>query len=257
MTEKMTAQTIADKIEPLIAAGAEGYRFKDQLLNVRALGEQEGVSAQTASAAYQILAMRGLVVTTKKSGTRVTGAKTTFIELGTFDRAPDWNKPVTSTDEEGDVTETTLTEFEVTEASGLAEWGIADGTRVTERHYTKTTNGAPVQHKVTYMPYEYAEAMPQDASYQGVPPMLSPKGQPVVSPPRGINMSQWLGWGVDDYVTEYGLVKTTEAASKALGVPVGTPMMGSICKATTPEGKTVFMVLTTQSITAKFRLIHK
>lgn len=257
MTEQMTAQTIADKIEPRIAAGDEGFQYGDQLLNVRALGAQEGVSAQTASAAYQILAMRGLVVTTKKSGTRVSAPKTTYVEAGTFDRAPDWNKEVSTTGNPDDVIEVTLTKFEVSAASGLSEWGIEDGTRVTERHYTKTTNGAPVQHKVTYMPYEYAESMPQDDTYQGVPPMLTPKGQPIVKPPRGINMSQWMGWDVDDYVTEYFLVKSSPDAAKALGIPVGTPMIGSACKATTTEGKTVFVVLTTQALTARIRLIHK
>lgn len=253
----MDAHQIAEKIETLIASGAEGYEYGKKLLNVRDLGTQEGVSAQTASAAYQSLAMRGLVRISKKSGTWVIGSKTTKIHLGTFDSAPDWTLPVWSTDDETDVKETKLYKVSVSQAEGLTEWGIADGTQITERHYVKTVNGAPVQHKVTVLPYDRAIAMPRDADYAGIAPMMTPVGHPVVSQPSGMTMSDWLGWGVDSYVTEFGDSKMSEESAEIFGVPAGTVSMGSFCMAKTADGETVFVVITTQSKTAKFTITHK
>jgi GntR family transcriptional regulator len=253
----MDAQQIAEKIEVLIAAGAEGYEYGKKLLNVRELGAQEGVSAQTASAAYQALALRGLVRISKKSGTWVIGSKTTKIHLGTFDSAPDWTLPVWSTDDENDVKETTLYKVGISEANGLTEWGIADGTQIVERHYVKRVNGAPVQHKVTVLPYDRAVAMPQDPGYSGMAPMMTPVGHPIVSPPSGINMSQWLGWDVEDYTTEFGDTKMGPESAEIFGVPAGTIAMGSFCMAKTRDGETVFVVITTQAKTAKFTITHK
>jgi GntR family transcriptional regulator len=253
----MDAHQIAEKIEALIASGAEGYTYGKRLLNVRELGTQEGVSAQTASAAYQALAMRGLVRTTKKSGTWVIGSKTTRIHLGTFDAAPDWTLPVWSTDDDTDIKETKLYKVSASEASGLSEYGIADGTQIVERHYVKTVNGAPVQHKVTILPYDRAIAMPKEPGYTGIAPMMTPVGHPVISQPSGMNMSDWLGWGVDDYVTEFGDTKMTEDSAEIFEVPAGTIAKGSFCMAKTSEGETVFLVITTQGANTKFTITHK
>lgn len=253
----MDAQQIAKKIEALIAEGAEGYTFGSKLMNVRALGAQEGVSAQTASTAYQALAIRGMVRISKKSGTWVIGSKTTKIHLGTFNEAPDWTLPVWSTDSDDDVKETALVRVNSREAEGLAEWGIADGTRILERHYVKKVNGAPVQHKVTVLPYDRAIAMPIDPDYTGPAPMMTPVGDEVITPPSGLNMSQWLGWGVDTYTTDFGDCEMSADSAEIFGVPAGTAAMGSFCMAKTEDGETVFVVITTQSKTARFTITHK
>lgn len=251
----MDANQIAEKYEKMITTGELAYGAR--LPSVRDLGTTEGVSPQTAAAAYSILAAYGLVRTSKKSGTWVIGAKSTRLHLGTFDSAPDWNLPVWSTEDPTDVKTTTLYKVSVDHAEGLSDWGIPDGTRIAERHYVKTVNGAPVQHKVTVIPYDRAVCMPQDADYEGVAPMMSPVGHPVISPPLGINMSTWLGWGVDDYVTVFGGTKMTEEAAEAFGVPKGTPGMGSFCTAKTATGETVFVTITTQTLTAQFTITHK
>lgn len=253
----MDAHQIAAKYKKLIIAGAPGFENGNRLKSVRDVGTEEGVSAQTAAAAYSLLATYGLVRTSKKSGTWVIGAKTANMHLGSFNAGPDWNLATWSTGDENDVNTITLYKVSVDQAEGLAEYGIPDGTQVAERHYRKEVNGVPVQHKVSVIPYELAVKMPQDPSYTGVAPMLSPVGHPVISPPKGISPAEWLGWDVDRYFTTIGVTDMTRSAAEVFGVPVGTPGIGHFTVAKNSGGGTVFVSVGTSTLTHKYTIDHK
>jgi len=253
----VNAHEIAEKIEGLITAGAEGYRHGDRLLSVRDLGESENVSAQTAAAAYSLLAVRGLVVTSKKSGTRVAATKSASFRLGSFGK-PDWNLKDWEVKDGTDEGTVSLYDLVFSNADAhLAEIGFPEGSQVVERHFRKDIAGVPVQHKVTILPYDLARSMPQDSSYDGPPPMMTPVGHPVVDRPAGKSMMDWLGWDVAHNRVEIHNGPIGEMAAKVLGVPQGTP--GLIANATIRDssGNVLYVTISTGLSTNVYVLDHE
>jgi regulatory GntR family protein len=253
----VNAHQIAEKIEAQITAGAEGYQHGDRLLSVRDLGEAENVSAQTAAAAYSLLAVRGLVVTSKKSGTRVAATKAASFRLGSFGK-PDWNLKdweVKDGTEEGTVS---LYDMVFTTANAdHAKLGLPEGSQIVERHYRKEIKGVPVQHKVTILPYDLARSMPQDSSYDGPPPMMTPVGHPVVARPAGKSMMDWLGWDVAHNRVQIQNGPIGEMAAKVLGVPQGTPGLLANAAIRDSEGNVLYLTLSTGLSTNVYILDHE
>ncbi|MYV42906.1 GntR family transcriptional regulator [Streptomyces sp. SID1328] len=239
----MNANTIAAAIRKEIATGQHPYGSR--LPTVRELAEQYGVSQQTAASAYSVLAALGLVRTDRRSGTTVTAGRQADAHLGHFtppdlgaEGAQAW-RPTSG----GDAAEETTLVRQITATDDMNAWGIPEGSSVVERTRIRSVDGAPVQHKLTVLPYTLAARTPE--GYDGIPPMLAPVGAAPVRPPHGVRMADWLGWDVAG--TE--VVITTEpmdkAAADALGVPEGTPAFRIVGISRDGEGQTVVVTVTT------------
>lgn len=252
----MDAHQIAAKIEGLIASGAEGYQHKNRLLSVRNLGEAEGVSAQTAAAAYSLLEARGLVTVSNKSGTYVSATKAAVFRLGSFDCAPNWDlKDWEVKDGSQGVMELEKMAFEATDEE-LATIGREPGTRVVVRHYRKLIDGVSVQHKAVVLPYDLASTMPQDENYEGLPPMMTPIGHPLIVRPEGRSMHDWLGWDCKTNQVRIKNVAVGEMAAKVLGVPVGTPGLAAYGTIRDSAGDVMYTTILTGLATSEFVLDH-
>ncbi|MFC9223180.1 GntR family transcriptional regulator [Streptomyces hygroscopicus] len=237
----MNANTIAAAIRQGIATGEHPYGSR--LPTVRELADQHGVSQQTASAAYAVLAALGLVRTDRRSGTTVTAGRSADAHLGTF-APPDLAAAVAwKPNQGGEASEETTLVRQLDAPEHMAAWGISAGTAVVERTRIRSVDGAPVQHKLTVLPYSVASRTPE--GYEGIPPMLAPVGAEPVRPPRGVRMADWLGWDVSRTEAAITAEPMDQAAASALGVPEGAPGFRVVSIARNPQGDTIFATVTT------------
>ncbi|MFD5064518.1 GntR family transcriptional regulator [Streptomyces sp. NPDC058394] len=238
----MNANAIVADIRAGIAAGQ--YRYGTRLPSVRDLADRYEVSQQTAAAAYAVLSALGLARTERGSGTTVAAGPASDAHLGTFSppdlaAAVPW-KP--ARDGAGATEETTLVR-QVTAPEAMAAWDIAAGTEVVERTRIRSVDGAPVQHKMTVLPYEIAARTPE--GYDDVPPMLAPVGAQPIRPPHGMRVADWLGWDVATTECAITAEPMTPAACEALGMPDGSPGFRIVNVTRDSAGKTVYVTITT------------
>lgn len=246
----INAQSLANKYRDKITNG--DYADNGRLPSVRELAEIEGVSTQTAATVYSKLEALGLVRTSKKSGTYANAGKSADIHVGSFPAPPvmDHSKAWKATDPEAQ-TSNVLYKVVVSEAGPeLAEWGIEPGARVVERHYRKDVDGRPVQHKVTILPYELASRVPE--GYQGVPPMMTPVGHPIVTPPNGISMPDWLGWNMAHVSTSIAVTPMTKEAASVFSLEEGAPGHNFFTTATDSDGNVLYVVAGSSLLTVRY-----
>lgn len=236
----MDAHEIAAALRSAIAAGE--YPHGSKLPTIRQTAERYGVSHQTAASAYSVLSVLGMVRTDRRSGTTVTAGRSADAHLGTF-APPDlaaaeaWKPTTAGTASE----ETTL--VRQTETSSVdSPWASTEGGFV-ERTRVRSVDGAPVQHKLTVMPYAIASRKPED--HDGIPPMLAPVGATPVKPPQGVRVADWLGWNVARTECTITAEPMSPEACTALGMPEGAPGFRVLAVAYDPEGSAVFATITT------------
>ncbi|MET8704356.1 GntR family transcriptional regulator [Kitasatospora sp. NPDC004723] len=244
----MNATAIAAEIRDGISTGR--YRHGTRLPAVRALAEEHGVSQQTIAAAYAQLAALGLVRTEPGSGTVVTAGRTAEAHLGSFG-PPDLSIPIWKAPSNSEAREATTLVRQLPAPPDMATWGIAD-TDIVERTRVRWVDDAPVQHKITIVPYELASRRPE--GYEGVPPLLAPVGAARMAPPAGVRFADWLGWNVERTDTEISAEAMDQAAAAALGVAEGTPAFRIVSIARDPQGGTVFVTVTTTALHHKLTL---
>lgn len=242
--ESMTASQIAAEVRRWISVGKEGYRRGDRAPSVRGLAEEFGVSQQTAAAAYASLEAIGLVrVGRGMQGTTVVAGPAASAHLGHFS-PPDLSAAQAWTPEGDGVADKKIVSVRQMPATDeMVAWGLPAGGEVVERVLVRTVDGVPVQHKVTLLPMDVALRKPE--GYDGVPPMLVPVGADPVTPPAGVSMAKWLGWGVVHSPWEITVEPMTAQAAQALGMEEGVPAYRLLAIARNADGGTVFVTVTT------------
>ncbi|MCW5254723.1 GntR family transcriptional regulator [Streptomyces sp. SHP 1-2] len=237
----MDAHEIAAALRSAIAAGDHPHGSK--LPTIRQTAERYAVSHQTAASAYSVLSALGMVRTDRRSGTTVIAGRSADAHLGTFappdlSAAEAW-KPTT----DGTASEaTTLVRQTETSSVDGPPWVSTDGGFV-ERTRIRSVDGAPVQHKLTVLPYSVASRAPEGCD--GVPPMLAPVGAAPVKPPHGVRVADWLGWNVARTECTITAEPMSPEACTALGMPQGAPGFRVLAVAYDPEGGAVFATITT------------
>ncbi len=238
----MNTNGIVAEIRKGIAAGQ--YRYGTRLPSVRDLADQYGVSQQTAAAAYAVLSALGLARTERGSGTTVAAGPAADAHLGTF-TPPDLSAalPWKPGDTAAQASEETTLVRQSSAPAEMTEWGIASGTEVVERTRIRSVDGVPVQHKLTVLPYNVAERVPE--GYEGVPPMLAPVGAQPIRPPAGTRVADWLGWDVATTECAITAEPMNSAACEALRMPEGSPGFRIVNVTRNSEGGTIYVTVTT------------
>lgn len=239
----MTATQIAAALRQRILSGE--FAYGSRMPNVRELADEYGTSQQTAAAAYAALAGMGMVRTHRgKQGTVVAAGPSASAHLGTFGpydvtAATAW-KPAAA-GQSGETATTRVRQMPATAA--MAAWGIEEGSDVVERTRIRSVDGIPVQHKITIMPLDLAARRPD--GHEGVPPMLAPVGAGPATPPPGVRMADWLGWGTVRTESSITAEPMDEDAAAALGLPEGVPGFRVVGVSVNAAGATAFVTVTT------------
>ena len=235
----MNASEIAARLRSDIAEGRRTYGSR--LPSARDTAETYGVSRQTVAAAYARLEALGLVrVGRGQGGTVVTAGRTADAHLGTF--GPPRLGAATPWRTRGAASEEMVQVRQHPAPNHMADWGIPAGSDVVTRVQLRRVDNVPSQYKATVLPYAYAAMTPED--HEGVPPMLAPVGAPPATPPFGVSVAEWLGWGPVSTEASVTVDVMGDAPADLLGLHADAPGLHVLGISRTTSGDVAAVTLT-------------